>query len=69
MSGIHPLEHRALPEFFTGRTPSKTPAIYKEYRDFMIHAYQQNPAVYLTVTAWYNFFFSLLPFILVFSFN
>lgn len=53
MASIHPLEQRALPEFFSGRTPSKTPAIYKEYRDFMIHAYQQNPAVYLTVTAWY----------------
>lgn len=53
MDAIHALEQRALPEFFTGRTPSKTPAIYKEYRDFMIHAYQQNPSVYLTVTAWY----------------
>lgn len=53
MTTVHPLEQRALPEFFNGRSPSKTPAIYKEYRDFMIHTYQQNPSVYLTVTAWY----------------
>jgi SWI/SNF related-matrix-associated actin-dependent regulator of chromatin subfamily C len=25
--------------------------VYREYRDFMIHTYQQNPAQYLTATA------------------
>jgi SWI/SNF related-matrix-associated actin-dependent regulator of chromatin subfamily C len=51
MSEIHDIEKRALPEFFSGKYPSKTPYIYKEYRDFMINAYQQNPGQYLTQTA------------------
>jgi SWI/SNF related-matrix-associated actin-dependent regulator of chromatin subfamily C len=50
---IHDNEKKGLPEFFAEDplTPSKTPEIYKEYRDFMIYAYQQNPAQYLTATA------------------
>jgi len=48
---IHDIEKSALPEFFDGKSSSKTPEIYKEYRDFMIHAYQQNPQQYLTTTA------------------
>lgn len=43
-----------LPEFFvrTGNAAtSKTPAIYMKYRNFMIHAYRQQPHVYLTATA------------------
>jgi hypothetical protein len=53
ISRIDEREKRALPEFFTNNplTPSKTPQIYKEYRDFMIYTYQQNPSNYLTVTA------------------
>lgn len=50
-SSIHPLEQRALPEFFSGKNRSKTPAIYKEYRDFMINTYRLRPSEYLTVTA------------------
>lgn len=48
---IHDVEKKALPEFFSGRNRSKTPAVYKDYRDFMIHTYRLNPAEYLTVTA------------------
>eukprot|EP01117_Protostelium_nocturnum_P009439 TRINITY_DN3367_c0_g2_i5.p1 TRINITY_DN3367_c0_g2~~TRINITY_DN3367_c0_g2_i5.p1 ORF type:complete len:487 (+),score=129.53 TRINITY_DN3367_c0_g2_i5:186-1646(+) len=48
---IHETEKNALPEFFNESSPSKTPSIYKEYRDFMIYAYQQNPSQYLTQTA------------------
>lgn len=48
---IHDLEKKALPEFFSGRNRSKTPAVYKDYRDFMIHTYRLNPSEYLTVTA------------------
>eukprot|EP01122_Echinamoeba_exundans_P016275 TRINITY_DN8196_c0_g1_i1.p1 TRINITY_DN8196_c0_g1~~TRINITY_DN8196_c0_g1_i1.p1 ORF type:complete len:921 (-),score=291.48 TRINITY_DN8196_c0_g1_i1:88-2850(-) len=50
---IHEFEKRALSEFFNPESAntSKTPEIYKEYRDFMIHTYQQNPSVYLTFTA------------------
>ncbi|KAJ1919565.1 SWI/SNF and RSC complex subunit Ssr2 [Mycoemilia scoparia] len=48
---IHENERKALPEFFNGRNRSKTPTIYAEYRDFMIHTYRLNPSEYLTVTA------------------
>jgi SWI/SNF related-matrix-associated actin-dependent regulator of chromatin subfamily C len=48
---IHPLEKKSLPEFFNARNRSKTPAVYKDYRDFMINTYRLNPVEYLTVTA------------------
>ncbi|QRV95885.1 SWI/SNF complex protein [Ceratobasidium sp. AG-Ba] len=51
MASIHSVEKRALPEFFNSRNRSKTPTIYKDYRDFMINAYRMRPAEYLTVTA------------------
>ena len=51
MSTIHSIERKALPEFFNSRNRSKTPAVYKDYRDFMINTYRLNPVEYLTVTA------------------
>ncbi|PKY05018.1 putative RSC complex subunit [Aspergillus campestris IBT 28561] len=51
MHAIHPIERKALAEFFNGRNRSKTPAVYKDYRDFMINTYRLNPIEYLTVTA------------------
>lgn len=51
LSSIHAIERRSLPEFFNSRNRSKTPSIYKDYRDFMIHTYRINPSEYLTVTA------------------
>lgn len=51
MNVIHQTERKALPEFFNNRNRSKTPAVYKDYRDFMINTYRLNPAEYLTVTA------------------
>ncbi|KAJ9154894.1 SWI/SNF and RSC complexes subunit ssr2 [Pleurostoma richardsiae] len=51
MNSIHSIEQKALPEFFNNRNRSKTPAVYKDYRDFMINTYRLNPAEYLTVTA------------------
>ncbi|RPD55985.1 Smarcc1 protein [Lentinus tigrinus ALCF2SS1-6] len=51
MAKIHPVERRALPEFFNSRHRSKTPAIYKDYRDFMVNTYRLRPSEYLTVTA------------------
>jgi len=51
MHVIHALEKKSLPEFFNNRNRSKTPAIYKDYRDFMINTYRLNPVEYLTVTA------------------
>jgi len=51
MHQINNIERKALPEFFNNRNRSKTPAIYKDYRDFMINTYRLNPIEYLTVTA------------------
>ncbi|KAL4892480.1 putative RSC complex subunit [Aspergillus ambiguus] len=51
MHTIHPIEKKALAEFFNGRNRSKTAAVYKDYRDFMINTYRLNPIEYLTVTA------------------
>ncbi|KAI1763776.1 SWIRM-domain-containing protein [Hypoxylon sp. FL1150] len=51
MNAVHGIERKALPEFFNHRNRSKTPAVYKDYRDFMINTYRLNPIEYLTVTA------------------
>lgn len=51
MHQIHNIEKKALPEFFNNRNRSKTPAVFKDYRDFMVNTYRLNPAEYLTVTA------------------
>ncbi|KAL2918324.1 SWI/SNF and RSC complex subunit Ssr2 [Polyrhizophydium stewartii] len=48
---IHDIERKALPEFFNNKNKSKTPQVYKDYRDFMINTYRLNPSEYLTVTA------------------
>ncbi|TIB93778.1 SWIRM-domain-containing protein [Wallemia mellicola] len=48
---INAIEKRSLPEFFNNRNRSKTPTIYKEYRDFIINTYRLNPSEYLTFTA------------------
>jgi len=42
---------KSLPEFFNSKNRSKTPAVYKEYRDFMINTYRLRPSEYLTMTA------------------
>lgn len=51
MNAVHATERRGVPEFFNSRNRSKTPAVYKDYRDFMINTYRLNPDEYLTVTA------------------
>jgi SWI/SNF related-matrix-associated actin-dependent regulator of chromatin subfamily C len=51
MAQIATVEKKSLPEFFTNRNKSKTPTIYKDYRDFMINTYRLNPTEYLTFTA------------------
>jgi hypothetical protein len=48
---INDTEKKALPEFFNNRNRSKTPTVYKDYRDFMINSYRLQPNQYLTVTA------------------
>jgi SWI/SNF related-matrix-associated actin-dependent regulator of chromatin subfamily C len=49
MDEIHQMEKDTLPEFFMGK-PSKTPEIYKKYRNFIINLYRQNPRTYLNST-------------------
>jgi len=51
MTTIHDIEKKSLPEFFNDRNRSKTPSVYKDYRDFMINTYRLSPSEYLTVTA------------------
>ena len=51
MDEINKIERKALPEFFNNRNRSKTPAVYRDYRDFMVNTYRLNPNEYLTVTA------------------
>lgn len=51
MTQIHHIERKSLPEFFNGRNRSKTPAVYKDWRDFMINCYRLKPEEYLTFTA------------------
>lgn len=51
LNEIHDIEKNALPEFFNNKNKSKTPSVYKDYRDFMINAYRLNPTEYLTATA------------------
>ena len=46
---IHQIEKDYLPEFFSGK-PTKTPDIYKKYRNFIIDLYRQNPTFYLNST-------------------
>jgi SWIRM domain len=48
---IAQVEKDSLPEFFNGVYPSKTPTVYKEYRNFMITLYRTNPQVYITATS------------------
>lgn len=45
------MEKDSMPEFFNGKYPSKSPQIYKEYRNFMVQLYRQNPIAYLTATS------------------
>nr|CAB3487397.1 unnamed protein product [Digitaria exilis] len=53
---IHDTERRALPEFFGGAggagfgTATRNPRIYREYRDFIITKYREDPARRLTFT-------------------
>lgn len=50
MDEIHEIEVNSLPEFFCGKFPSKTPENYKEYRNFIISLYRENPNTYLSST-------------------
>ena len=51
---IHEIEMNSLPEFFCGKYPSKSPQNYKEYRNFIISLYRENPGTYLSSTSKYK---------------
>lgn len=47
---IHEIERISLREFFDGSSITRTPRIYKEYRDFIICKYREEPSGRLTFT-------------------
>ena len=47
---INEIEIKSLPEFFCGKYPSKTPEVYKAYRNFIINLYRENQNTYLSAT-------------------
>lgn len=47
---IHETERAELREFFNGSSFTRTPKIYKEYRDFIISKYREEPSRKLTFT-------------------
>ena len=48
MDNIHEIEMKSNPEFFVGKYPTKTPQVYKKYRNFIINLYRENPSMYLS---------------------
>ncbi|CAN1242246.1 SWI/SNF complex subunit SWI3A [Linum perenne] len=47
---IHETERASLREFYDGSSITRSPKIYKEYRDFMINRYREDPSRRLTFT-------------------
>ncbi|KAK3043216.1 hypothetical protein RJ639_002459 [Escallonia herrerae] len=47
---IHETERTSLKEFFDGSSLTRTPKIYKEYRDFIVSKYREDPSRRLTFT-------------------
>ncbi|CAD8063493.1 unnamed protein product [Paramecium sonneborni] len=51
MDNIHEIEKNHFPEFFTNQHVSKTPELYKKYRNFIVNLYKNQPSTYLTTIA------------------
>ncbi|WOL00736.1 SWI/SNF complex subunit SWI3A isoform X2 [Canna indica] len=47
---IHETERQSLPEFFDGSAASRNPRVYKEYRDFIISKYREDPSKHIAFT-------------------
>ncbi|CAL9087890.1 unnamed protein product [Musa acuminata var. zebrina] len=47
---IDDTERRCLPEFFDGSSTSRNPRVYKEYRDFIISKYREDPTKCIAFT-------------------
>lgn len=51
VSQINDIEKRSLPEFFDGKSTTKTSEIYQEYRNYMVKTFREHPNKYLTATS------------------
>lgn len=51
MRNVHEIERNAMPEFFDRSSASKSEAVYRQVRDFMITTWRNYPTRYLTATA------------------
>uniref|UniRef100_A0A7N0U7E0 SWI/SNF complex subunit SWI3A n=1 Tax=Kalanchoe fedtschenkoi TaxID=63787 RepID=A0A7N0U7E0_KALFE len=49
-NGIHEIERAALKEFFDSSSYTRTPKVYREYRDFIINKFREEPTRRLTFT-------------------
>ncbi|KAL0051641.1 hypothetical protein WJX82_011053 [Trebouxia sp. C0006] len=49
-NAIHDIERKSVPDFFNGKAQSKTPKVYKEYRNFMINKHREDVKRRLTFT-------------------
>ena len=47
---VDELERRTLPEFFDGKSASKTPTSYTRMRNLIVTTYRESPGVHLSVT-------------------
>jgi len=51
LDDINDIEVKANSEFFSGKFPSKTPEVYKEYRNYIVNLFRENPYSYLSSTS------------------
>jgi hypothetical protein len=51
LDDINDIEVKANPEFFSGKFPSKTPDVYKEYRNYIVSLFRENSNSYLSSTS------------------
>jgi len=47
---VHPLERKAMSEWFTGTCASKTASSFVEARDLMVKLFRESPSRHLTAT-------------------
>ena len=50
LDGVHDLERRALPEYFSPGSELKTSESYKQARNFIVGTYREQPSLYLSLT-------------------
>ena len=50
LDSVSDIERKALPEFFDGRSATKTPAAYLAMRNMIVSTYREQPGLHLSVT-------------------